>query len=87
MGMSTLIENIPVEKVKSSRIHEVDFDNLSFGNVFTDHMLVAEYKNGKWEHFDKNNKLPSNSIRMTHVSENGTVWLGTNKGICKCEYD
>ncbi|RNC89456.1 MAG: branched-chain amino acid aminotransferase [Allomuricauda sp.] len=47
--MSTLIENIPVEKVKSSRIHEVDFDNLSFGNVFTDHMLVAEYKNGNWE--------------------------------------
>lgn len=47
--MSTVIENISVEKVKSSRIHEVDFDNLSFGSVFTDHMLVAEFRNGVWE--------------------------------------
>ena len=47
--MSTLIENISVEKVKTSRITEVDFENLSFGSVFTDHMLVAEYKNGVWE--------------------------------------
>ncbi|WP_343485690.1 branched-chain amino acid aminotransferase [Allomuricauda sp. d1] len=47
--MSTLTENISVEKVKSSRLQEVDFDNLSFGSVFTDHMLVAKYKNGAWE--------------------------------------
>ncbi len=49
MGMAMITENIPVEKVKSSRINEVDFDNLSFGNVFTDHMLIAEYKNGVWD--------------------------------------
>ena len=31
-----------------SRLHEVDFDNLSFGTVFTDHMFVCDYENGTW---------------------------------------
>jgi len=44
--MSTITDKISVEKVTSSRIKEVDFDKLSFGSVFTDHMLVAEYKDG-----------------------------------------
>ena len=26
----------------------VDFNNLPFGSVFSDHMLVCEFKNGKW---------------------------------------
>ena len=48
---------------------------------------AARYKNGTWEYFDKNNKLPSNSIMLTHITEDGTVWLGTTKGICSCRYD
>ncbi|MGB5237670.1 MAG: hypothetical protein WBN59_08560 [Flavobacteriaceae bacterium] len=48
---------------------------------------VWRYKDGEWQYFDKNNQLPSNSIMLTHVSEDGTVWLGTKKGICKCEYE
>ena len=48
-----MIENIKdlieVTKSKTTKIHEVDFDNLSFGNVFSDHMLVSNYKNGAWE--------------------------------------
>lgn len=48
---------------------------------------VMRYKEGQWQHFNKKNKLPSNTIMLTHVSENGTVWLGTKKGICKCEYE
>jgi branched-chain amino acid aminotransferase len=47
--MSTITDKISVEKVTSSRIKEVDFDKLSFGSVFTDHMLVAEYKDGAWK--------------------------------------
>ncbi|MDG2431610.1 MAG: branched chain amino acid aminotransferase, partial [Flavobacterium sp.] len=30
---------INVEKAATSKINEVDFENLSFGSVFTDHML------------------------------------------------
>jgi len=38
-----------IEKVKKSRISEVDFDTLSFGSVFTDHMFECDYINGEWQ--------------------------------------
>ena len=41
--------SIDITKVSSSKINEVDFDNLTFGSVFTDHMLVCDYKNGAWQ--------------------------------------
>ena len=47
--MSTLTSSIPVERIKSSRIGEVDFNNLEFGVHLADHMLVAEYANGEWK--------------------------------------
>ncbi len=46
---STLKTPIPIERAKSSKIDQVDFDNLAFGSVFADHMLVCDYKNGAWE--------------------------------------
>ena len=47
--MATTTQNIKVEKVKESKIEQVDFNNLSFGSVFADHMLICNYKNGAWE--------------------------------------
>ncbi|WP_282113446.1 branched-chain amino acid aminotransferase [Maribacter stanieri] len=47
--MSIATKDIIVEKVKTSKIDQVDFDNLAFGSVFTDHMLVCTYKDGAWE--------------------------------------
>ncbi|MBC3758822.1 branched-chain amino acid aminotransferase [Hyunsoonleella sp. SJ7] len=46
--MSTIIKDIEVIKTKSTKIHDVDFDDLKFGSVFSDHMLVCDYKDGKW---------------------------------------
>lgn len=46
--MSTIINDIEIIKTKSSKINEVDFDDLKFGSVFSDHMLVCDYKDGKW---------------------------------------
>ena len=45
------IENITiqVEPTQQSRISQVDFDNLKFGQIMSDHMLVANYDNGQWE--------------------------------------
>lgn len=40
---------LEIEKAESSRIGDVDFDNLVFGNVFTDHMFECDYKDGKWQ--------------------------------------
>ncbi|RED44987.1 branched-chain amino acid aminotransferase [Seonamhaeicola aphaedonensis] len=47
--MSTIINDIEIIKAESSKINEVDFDNLTFGSVFSDHMLVCDYKEGKWQ--------------------------------------
>ena len=46
--MDPTVKNLVVEKAKSTKIHQVDFENLSFGTVFTDHMFVCEYKDGMW---------------------------------------
>lgn len=43
-----MVNNISVEKAATSKIHNVDFENLAFGNTFTDHMLVCDYENGSW---------------------------------------
>ena len=40
---------IDIVRVKNSKINEVDFENLAFGNIFTDHMLVCDFKEGKWQ--------------------------------------
>jgi branched-chain amino acid aminotransferase len=40
--------SINVTKVSKSRIEEVDFDNIPFGKVYSDHMLVADYIDGEW---------------------------------------
>jgi len=47
--MDTTLSKFSIEKVKTSKISQVDFNNLAFGSVFTDHMLVCDYKNGAWE--------------------------------------
>ncbi len=46
--MDTMVNKISVEKASYSKIHDVDFDNLSFGSTYTDHMLVSDYANGVW---------------------------------------
>lgn len=38
-----------ITSVAESRLSQVDFDNLPFGKVFSDHMLWCEYKNGAWQ--------------------------------------
>ena len=40
---------IDIVRVKNSKISEVDFENLAFGNTFTDHMLICDFKESKWQ--------------------------------------
>ncbi|QTD38889.1 branched-chain amino acid aminotransferase [Polaribacter batillariae] len=44
--MSSTIE---IKHIKKSKIDTIDFNNLPFGSVFSDHMLVCDYKDGKWQ--------------------------------------
>lgn len=34
---------------EQSKINSVDFENLPFGSVFTDHMLVCDFREGAWQ--------------------------------------
>ncbi len=40
--------DIEITPTSQSRLSQVDFDNLPFGKVFADHMLIAKYENGAW---------------------------------------
>ena len=40
--------NIAIHKTNKSKISAVDFDNIPFGQVFSDHMFIADYIDGKW---------------------------------------
>lgn len=44
----TSTEPIKIQKIAKSRVGEYDVNNVPFGKVFSDHMFVAEYKDGKW---------------------------------------
>jgi len=43
------IPTITVEKVIKSKLPQVDFNNLPFGKTFSDHMMICEYYDGKWQ--------------------------------------
>lgn len=48
--MSTTQTNkIETIKATTSKINEVDFENLPFGAVFTDHLLECDYIDGEWQ--------------------------------------
>jgi branched-chain amino acid aminotransferase len=42
------MNTIKVTPTTASKIDSIDFKNLGFGTVFSDHMLVCDYKNGIW---------------------------------------
>ena len=41
--------NIEIQPIEKSKIGSVDFDNLPFGSVFSDHMLECDFVNGVWQ--------------------------------------
>lgn len=38
-----------IEKTLVSKYSQVDFENLAFGSVFTDHMFICQYNNEQWQ--------------------------------------
>ncbi len=60
--MATLTTSIAVERIKKSRIGEVDFKNLEFGTQISDHMLVSDFDGGQWS---SPSIMPFGEIRIT----------------------
>lgn len=46
--VTTVSLPIKVQKTEHSRLNELDTKNLPFGKIFSDHMFVADYKDGQW---------------------------------------
>jgi branched-chain amino acid aminotransferase len=44
-----LTDEITVQKTTKSKLSEVDFNKLAFGNYISDHMLICNYSKGQWE--------------------------------------
>jgi branched-chain amino acid aminotransferase len=45
----TTLNDIEIISASNTKINSVDFENLTFGNVFTDHMLICDFKDGSWQ--------------------------------------
>jgi len=45
--MKTALD-FPISKTQNSKLSTTDFSNLIFGKAISDHMFVADYKNGEW---------------------------------------
>lgn len=45
------LDKISIQKIAKTRISEVDFKNIPFGKVYSDHMFMADYKDGQWQNF------------------------------------
>ena len=41
--------DIKINKIAKSRVTDYDVNDVPFGKCFSDHMLVAEYSDGKWQ--------------------------------------
>lgn len=41
--------DISITQSAESRISQVDFNNLQFGKVYSDHMFIADYADGEWK--------------------------------------
>ena len=59
MSVSPL--QFPVTRTTKSKLEGIDWENLPFGKVFSDHMFVMEYADGKWQHGEI---LPFGPIQM-----------------------
>jgi branched-chain amino acid aminotransferase len=50
-----------ITQIQHSRISDIDFSNLLFGRVFSDHMFICDFKDGEWVNPEV---LPYGPIKM-----------------------
>ena len=43
-----MLSEMKIQRVRESRLGSVDFDNLGFGDVYSDHMFSMLYDDGRW---------------------------------------
>ncbi|MEM8967495.1 MAG: branched-chain amino acid aminotransferase [Bacteroidota bacterium] len=58
---------IPVTRASQSKINQVDFQNIQFGKIYSDHMFIADYDGKQWgdlriEPFENLTMSPATSV-------------------------
>jgi branched-chain amino acid aminotransferase len=48
MNVADKTYQIDIQSVAASRLQDMDFENIPFGRIFSDHMFIAEYMEGSW---------------------------------------
>jgi branched-chain amino acid aminotransferase len=43
--------DIKINKIEKSRLPNIDFSNIQFGKVYSDHMFMADYIDGQWSSY------------------------------------
>ncbi|MEI6265013.1 MAG: branched-chain amino acid aminotransferase [Sphingobacteriia bacterium] len=49
--MSAVID-INITQINKTRVNDQSLENIAFGHIFTDHMLVANFANGEWQNIE-----------------------------------
>jgi len=44
--------DIKITKTTNSKINELDYNNVPFGKIYSDHMFIADYEDGEWKNFE-----------------------------------
>ena len=75
-----------VTKTSQSRLGSVDFNDLGFGRIFSDHMFMSSYENGSWKSPRSFRSAISTSLRayprftMVRPSSTASRRIGQRKG-------
>ncbi|MGK7392573.1 MAG: branched-chain amino acid aminotransferase [Candidatus Cyclobacteriaceae bacterium M2_1C_046] len=43
--------DIKINKTADTKLSDIDFNNIQFGQIYSDHEFIADYKNGEWQNF------------------------------------
>ncbi len=53
---------IKITRTEESKLQHVDFENLTFGHTYSDHMFIADFEDGEW----RNNRIiPYRDLRIS----------------------
>ncbi|WP_062052760.1 branched-chain amino acid aminotransferase [Aquimarina longa] len=55
-------QEIKITKTSTSKLKDIDFDNIPLGKAFTDHMFICEYEDGAWQ----NPRIEALALIPTH---------------------
>ena len=48
----TVAMDVSITRVERSKLQDLNLDDLPFGRYFSDHMLEADYENGRWKNIE-----------------------------------